>query len=245
MSQRFIEIAESEVQIQNPLSAAQLIELGRLCDVTRHTRLLDLGCGKGELLCQWAKEFDLIGVGVDSSSPFIDAARMRGFELEVWMKVTWAHEDEADYPTSFHQFDVVSCLGGTWIGGGLRGTLDLMRVGLSEIGGTLVVGEPFWLEPPTMDVLDALEVQPHELTSLYGLEQQFKTSGLELIDYLTADSDQWDAYEEARWRSVAHWLDGHPDDDEANALRAWSDKRRRAYLDYGRRFVGWGAFVLR
>lgn len=48
------------------------------------------------------------------------------------------------YEAEPRSFDVgVSCVGGTWIAGGLAGTLELMRRPLLAVG-LLLVGEPVW-----------------------------------------------------------------------------------------------------
>ena len=45
--------------------------------------MLDLACGSGELLCTWARDHGVTGTGVDISTVFLDAARVRAAELGV------------------------------------------------------------------------------------------------------------------------------------------------------------------
>ena len=45
--------------------------------------------------------------------------------------------------------------------------------------------------------------------------------------------------------TLTTWLHDNPDDDDAPEIRKWLDESRRAYLKYGRRYFGWGVFVLR
>ncbi|MDH7504441.1 MAG: methyltransferase domain-containing protein [Verrucomicrobiota bacterium] len=40
-------------------------------------RLLDLGCGRGELLTRWAAQYGIGGTGVDISAAFLKEARRR------------------------------------------------------------------------------------------------------------------------------------------------------------------------
>lgn len=51
---RYYEIAEAEHRIRNPFTDQKLVLLGQLCRLRPGQRLLDLACGKGELLCRWA-----------------------------------------------------------------------------------------------------------------------------------------------------------------------------------------------
>jgi hypothetical protein len=59
-----------------------------------------------------------------------------------------SHGEPAATQLEENAFDVVSCIGATWIGDGVPGTLRLMRPALRG-RGLLLIGEPFWLsEPP-------------------------------------------------------------------------------------------------
>ena len=69
MSLRFHEIAESRHRILNPLTDDKLRLLGEICGFTPGTRILDLACGKGELLSRWAHDYAIEGVGVDPTNP--------------------------------------------------------------------------------------------------------------------------------------------------------------------------------
>ena len=147
MSLRFHEISESRHRILNPFTAEKLRLLGRICAGERPTRMLDLCCGKAEMLCTWAVEHDVSGIGVDISEVFLAAARLRADDLEVGDRITLVHADAAKYVVEIDtQFDIVSCVGATWIGGGLVGTLDLMRPRVKP-RGLLIVGEPYWIDP--------------------------------------------------------------------------------------------------
>lgn len=244
MSLRFHEIAESQHRIQNPLSAAKLQRLGERCQLYKGMRVLDLACGKGELLSQWAQQWGIFGVGIDISSVFIQAARERSFEMDVSGQITWIVGDAADFPQEHHQFDLVSCMGATWIGGGLLGTLRLMTTALNTQGGLLLVGEPYWRETPPDEAWAALNVTSTTFASLQGTLDRFETNGLVLIDMILADENDWDEYEARQWSTVYQWLLENADDAVGPALREWIALNRRTYLTYGRRYMGWGAFLL-
>ncbi len=130
MSLRYHEIAEAYHRILNPFTEDQLMLLGDICSLHAEIRQLDLACGKGEMLCRWAQKFGVSGVGVDISTVFLDAARERADELGVTDRLTFVQEDAGKYLQATHDFDVVSCIGATWIGNGLDGTLELMKPSL-------------------------------------------------------------------------------------------------------------------
>ena len=51
MSLRQHEIAEANHRILNPFTDEKLMTLGTICGLQPGQRMLDLACGKGELLC--------------------------------------------------------------------------------------------------------------------------------------------------------------------------------------------------
>lgn len=64
---RHHEIAEADHRILNPFTEEKLRLLGEVSRIGPGTRILDLACGKGEMLCRWAADFGSAGHGVDLS----------------------------------------------------------------------------------------------------------------------------------------------------------------------------------
>src|SRR4030081_3506074 len=123
MSLRYHELAEAAHRILNPFTDVQLMLLGEVCRLAPGQLILDLACGKGELLCRWADRFAVGGLGIDISEVFLSAARQRAVELGVDQSVSFARGDASKTQLQENAFDVVSCVGATWIGDGVPGTL--------------------------------------------------------------------------------------------------------------------------
>jgi SAM-dependent methyltransferase len=244
MSLALHEISEADHRILNPFTEEKLMTLGAVSRVGPSTRILDLACGKGELLCRWARAFGARGLGVDLSAVFLAAASSRAQELGVVDQVTFHQGDAGDYSAEPAAYNLVSCLGATWIGGDLVGTIALMRKAAAP-DGLLLVGEPFWIDPPPAQVYDALGCAPDEFTSLAGLHDRFEAAGTDLVEMVLADGDSWDRYVAAQWWTLTQWLQANRDDARATQVRAFRDDARRAHLSFGRRYLGWGVFVLR
>jgi hypothetical protein len=244
MSLRFHEIAEANHRILNPFTEEKLMLLGEVCRLQPGMAQLDLCCGKAEMLCRWAQKYQITGTGVDISTVFLEAAKARAFELNVSDKLNLVHGDAAAFPQDFHEYDVVSCIGATWIGGGLVGTLELMKPALKR-GGLLLVGEPYWIDPPPHEAYRVVGVGEDDYTSLLGTLDRIESAGCELVEMVLADDDSWDRYVAAQWRTVSDWLRDNPDDPDAPELREWHRQNQRAYLQYQRRYFGWGVFVMR
>ncbi|MEZ4670511.1 MAG: methyltransferase domain-containing protein [Anaerolineae bacterium] len=245
MNLRFHEIAETYHRIMNPFADEKLMHLGQIIGLQPGISVLDLACGKGEMLCRWAQSFGISGVGVDLSQLFIGAACERARELGVDSVVQFVHGEASSYPQPEHQYDVVSCLGATGIGGGLVGTLEIMKQALRDDYSLLLVGEPYWIDLPPFDAYAELDVDVEEFATLEGTLDRFEMVGLELLEMVLADGDDWDRYASAQWMTVKNWLRTNPDDPDAEALRDWINQDQRAYLQYARRYFGWGVFVLR
>ena len=244
MSLRFHEIAETYHRILNPFTEDQLMLLGEICRLHPGMKQLDLACGKAEMLCRWAQKYGIGGVGVDISSVFLDAARVRAAELDVTEKVKFVQGDAGQYPEATHDFDVVSCIGATWIGSGLTGTLQLMTPALKS-GGLLLIGEPYWIEPPPETAYAAMGISKGDYVALYDTLDRFESAGMRLVEMVLADHCGWDRYEGPTWMAVDDFLCSNPDDPDAPKLSEWISNNRRVYLKYGRHYLGWGVFVLR
>ena len=244
MSLRFHEIAEGSRRLLNPFNERKLDLVGEICRLRPGHRVLDLACGKGELLARWSRQHGITGTGVDLSPVFLAAARERATELDVADRLTFEAGDAGAYRPEPGGYDLVSCIGATWIGDGLLGTLKLMRPALAP-GGFLVVGEPFWHETPPAAAYQAIGVRPDEFADLVGTLDRFTEAGCELVEMVLGDLDDWDRYAAAQWLTVSDHLAAHPDTPDADELRTWSTDARRTYLAHTRRYLGWGVFILR
>jgi SAM-dependent methyltransferase len=246
MSLRFHEIAERRHRILNPFTEEQLLLLGDICEVRPGMRQLDLCCGKGEMLSRWSARYGLTGIGVDLSAVFLEAARQRADELNVAERLTFIQADAAAYPIDGGAFDIVSCIGATWIGGGLAGTLRLMQPGLRDGASLLLVGEPYWIDQPPDAAYAAITDGDRELfTTLAGTLDRIDSVSLELVEMVAADHHGWDRYSARQWMTVSDWLRANADSPEATEIRQLHERSRREYLAYTRRYLGWGVFVLR
>lgn len=231
-------ISESTHRIMNPVTLDDLMFVGELCGLGPGSRVLDLACGKGELLCQFAARLGVRGVGVDVYPPAIADARARALELGVADRVELSEAD-ASKPLDLGLFNVVSCLGASWIGGGLAGTLEIM-LRHAEPRSWLLVGEVYWARPPSSELAARYG---QSFADLAGVLDVFVASGVDLVEMVLANDDDWDRYTASQWLNVAAWLDANTDHPNAPTVRAERDASRRHYLSDERGTVGWGVFV--
>jgi len=229
------ELAEADHRILNPFSDAKLLLLGRLCGAGPDTRVLDLACGKGELLCRWAQAYGSHGVGVDLSETFLAAGQARASGLDVSGKVAFVHGDAAAYQPEPGAFDVACCIGATWIGDGIAGTIELLR-GAVQPDGLLLVGEAFWHQPNPRD---------QEFGTLLETVALIEAAGAELVELVAASEDDWDRHSAAQWRTLSDWLRAQPTDPRASRVQGFLQESRREYLEERRSRLGWAVFQIR
>ncbi|HEX6684917.1 MAG TPA: class I SAM-dependent methyltransferase [Candidatus Limnocylindrales bacterium] len=242
---RSFTIRERHHRIHDPFTAEKLATLAGAIRLRPGMSMLDLACGSGEMLCTWARDHGISGVGVDISTQFVGQARERAAELGVADRVRFEHNDAAGYVAA-EPVDVAACVGATWIGDGPAGTIELLRQSLRP-GGLLLIGEPFWrMDPPDQATVEACYMSSKDdCRDLPGLAELFSGMGWDLVEMVLADEDSWDRYVAAQWFTVREWLDTNPDDELAADFRAELDTAPLNYLSYQRPYLGWGVFVLK
>jgi SAM-dependent methyltransferase len=241
---RSFTIRESSHRIHNPLTSQKLAILGEALNPSPGTRMLDLACGSGELLCTWARDHGITGTGVDISTAFLAKARARAIELEVAEQVTFTHGDASNHVAD-DLVDIASCVGATWIGGGVAGTVELLRRSLRP-GGVMLIGEPHWRkDPPDQATVEGCHAaSADDFRALPELLEQFGELGCDVVEMVLADQDSWDRYVAAQWLNTRRWLDAHPDDELAEQMRAELTTGPVRHVRYQREYLGWGVFAL-
>jgi cyclopropane fatty-acyl-phospholipid synthase-like methyltransferase len=241
---RFTAIAHAEHPFANPLDEAKVDRVLGYLELGPSDRVLDVGCGKGEMLLRAIERSGAAGVGVDSNPLMIAEARRRA-EGRVPPRRLVLHEKPIEQvAVEPGSYTAALCIGSTHAYGTLRSTLDALHRAVQP-GGRVLIGEGFWKRPPDPAYLAFLNAVPDELTDHRGNVAAGVEAGFTYLYATVSSEDDWDHYEGLYVRTMERWLAGHPDDpdhdDFLRVIREWRD----GYLRWGRETLGFGLYLFR
>ncbi len=241
---RIFTITESAHRIHNPFTPEKFATLGAVLRLKPGMKILDLGSGSGEMLSTWARDYQVTGTGVDLSELFSKQAKLRAAELGVADLVEFIHGDAAGFVAKI-KVDVAACIGASWIGGGVAGTIELLSKSLQN-DGIILIGEPYWLRlPPSEETAQNCGASAvGDFLTLPELIASFGKLNYDVVEMVLADREGWDRYEGAKWLTMRRWLKDNPGDDFAPEIRARLTSEPARYAAYTREYIGWGVFAL-
>lgn len=241
---KYFDVTHRDHAICNPLSTAKLDELVMLLDLARGARVLDIACGKAELLLRLAKRYGIRGDGVDLSPYCVRDARRQARARVPDAALSFHEQDGAAFDAPPGAYDLAMCIGASWTFGGHRGTLRaLARV--VRPGGLVAAGEPFWRTTPDPAYLAASGLQAGDFATHAGNVTIGVEEGLVPLYTLVSNDDDWDRYEALQWRAAERYAVVHPDDPDAEEILRRQHAARDTYLRWGRDTLGWAIYLFR
>ena len=241
---RYFDISLKHHTLCNPTGMAKLDAMLALLAIPAGGKLLDIACGKAELLVRAVERYGCSAVGVDLSPYTIEEARARVAQRVPEAQVELLHVDGAAYAGPYASFDAVSCLGASWIWQGHSGTLKALAR-WARPGGYILVGEPYWRAEPDPDYLAVDELQADAFGSHHDNVNAGVKLGLTPVYATTSNLDEWDQYETLQWYAVERWAREHPNDPDRDEVLAQSARYRESYLRWGRDSLGWALYLFR
>jgi SAM-dependent methyltransferase len=241
-SWKFFDITHADHVYCNPLSPARLEELISLLSLPPSAHVLDVGCGRAEMLIRLAERYAIRGVGIDQSPYAIKRARDEAARRRSEGSLVFFHQDGAEYFAPQATFDLGVCLGASWI---FNGYVPMLRTlaRMVKPGGQILVGQPYWIRPPDPAYLVALGHGADFYTTHAENIRAAEREGLApLIAFCSAPED-WDRYEGLQWRAAHNYSRREPEDPDLVALLSRVGSEREAYLTWGRDTLGWAMYL--
>jgi cyclopropane fatty-acyl-phospholipid synthase-like methyltransferase len=240
---KYFDIIHRRHILCNPLSLAKFQQLIDLLEMSAHGQVLDIAAGKGEFILQMAERYGISGVAVDKSPYCIADMQTKLKQRLPEAQIVLLEMDGAEYrPDRLEQFDLAACIGASWIFDGYRGTLAALS-GMTQPGGRIVCGEPYWLKPPEPAYLAAAGFTEGAFGTHLENVQIAEEIGLTLIYTLVSNHDDWDRYEALQWYAAEAYARLHPDDPDIDELGRRINESKHEYLTWGRNTLGWAIYV--
>jgi SAM-dependent methyltransferase len=225
----YTRIAHTGMAIMNPIPAAKLDEVLALLDLPARGRVVDLGCGKGDLLGRVAARYDVDAVGIDRDAKLL-AEAPPGINVIVADIETWNRGRGA--------FDLVASVGSP-------AQLSSLA-GLVRPGGLVLYGDGYWRREPSEEYLEGLGATRDELEDYAGTIRRATDLGLTPLYAVTASVDDFDRYEWSWSLNGERYAAEHPDEPGVGEFVDWIRGGRRRYLELGGRdMLGFGLFLFR
>ncbi len=236
------DICEQHMELINPFTEEKILRVGEVLGLKPGQKVIEFGCGYGEVLKLWALEFGIHGVGMDIRENCVKRARAKMEANGLADRIEIIHGAGAEFPFEKGAYDVAACIGASFCWpGGYPDAIAAMRECIRP-GGRVAIGEPYWLHsliPPEYRMAEGGMV--HTECDLARIARE---SGYDVEYFVRSSHDDWDRYEAGNSYGFVRWLEANPDHPERDQVIAEMRKYQDEYFGYTREFMGWAVYVL-
>ena len=235
--QHYWDVAERDIEIQNPITDRKLRLLDDYCDIRDGLRVLDIGCGKAWVMRQWAERFAIEGIGLELNRRFIDVARRLASAKRVGDKLSFIHGPALEYKPEPQGFDIVICLGATFALGGFVEALEWMARA-ARPGASIVIADITLQHHP----LVRSGPLPHDTNGAIGVIERHDA---EVSATISASEADFERYASHHRHSTLVWARENPDHPDTPEILEKSRQDWMYFQHTIRRELGWTIFVAR
>lgn len=228
---------------RNPIDVRMVDKLIDVLELAPGQRMVDIGCGGGELLIRVAQRHGTAGTGIDRSSETIAYARELAQARAPRADLVFHAQDAGNLRSARGAYDLAACVGARAALGRYDEALARLR-DLAGPRGQVLLGETYWLREPTVGQLTALGVTRDTLPTLKAVFKAGIAAGLVPRYAVTSGVETRDRYLWTRVRNCERYAVEHPGDAGAAALCRWAWTERGRHVGHGGRDVqGFGLFL--
>lgn len=220
-------VGHKDLSILNPLSADAFERAIEALSLNHESRVIDFGCGKGDLLRRIVARYGCHAEGVDIASQFVEEAQ------NVLPSGKFTVADASSFRVE-PGYDVAACVGASHAFGGTTDALNALARTVRP-HGVVLLGEGYWRKEPEPEYLEATGLRRDEMLPLDMTIALAWARKLALRETFVATEADFMRYEAAHARAIA----AHGDEAMKLRSRAW----QTAFEKWGRSTMGFALFV--
>jgi len=214
------------------MSAEKLGVIAHFAGLDETSRVIDFGCGYGETLLSWAKNFGISGIGIDISETHIEYAKNAIQGSPFANKIDYVCTDATTYPFEPQSFDLAACITASNMFGEadvmFGNAIKYMKAAIKADGYLLLV-EPYYTRPNIpQELIDFEGNLPLEIDLLHTIQRE----GFELVYMMHADRADWDRYISSNLYYNTQWLREHRNHPEWQQKFQWNRCWQEMYVRY-------------
>ena len=236
-----VNISEKYMELVNPMTPEKILKIGRYLDLKEGSRIIEFGCGYGEILLLWSQICKISAIGIDIREAVCERAKKKILKKGLSDNIEIVCTSGSEYEFEKGTFDVAANIGATFIWGGFRNTVKAMKEAIHE-KGKLIIGEPYWI---TEKVPAEYKNKYNDFHTEYELLKIAREEGFDFQYMVRSSHDDWDTYEASNWYGLTRWLDENPDHPERQDVIDRLHKIQDEYFKYGREYLGWAIYILK
>jgi hypothetical protein len=228
-----------------PLALERVDDLIDLLHLPANAWVLEVGCGKAELVMRVLMRYAVQGEGWDSSLALIKEAHRRATQRGLLPFRLRLHAGESrERPLDPDSLDLAICAVSSHVYGGWSKTLETLSAAMHR-DGLILAGERFWKRKPLARQLKTLGLRLRDYCDLAGTVAAGEALGLTPLHATISSEEERDDYEWDLIRAVEEWAAEHPDDPDRERFLARAHLMRDSYLAWRRDAMGFGLFLYR
>ncbi len=238
---KYQDIAYTYHKFCSPVNSQQIDDMIYRLDVRPGDPVIDMGCGKAELLIRLAEHCQVKAIGVDPSEQLIQDAHEAFHTRAPGIDIRFEQSPLPEYDAGSEQYQVVMCVNASQMYGGYDNAL----VALYEMvcpGGMLLMGQFYWADTPSDAQKIAVNAAHYDYANTIqrGIEQ-----GLLPVYVSSSDTCSLDRYHWLKTYAIEQHTAQHMNAPDTANLLEHARSQRDLYMTGLRDVLGFGLFLFK